>query len=113
MTLDRKALLAAAKPRVRLANIQGFGEVGVRRLSIRAKSEWAAATMALPPERQSDSIALLLIAAVCSAEGEPLFTAADLPAVLEFDPEIAEALFREIKLFNGLGVDALEDATKN
>jgi hypothetical protein len=111
--LDRAALLALARPSVKLLQLEGLGTVGIRKMTIRDQKAWADKTLQLPPERQDESIALLLMATLVNPDGTLMFEDGDIDVVNGLDRDVVQQLFAEIKAHNSLGVAELEAATKN
>lgn len=111
--LNREALLAAAVPKTKTVEVPGVGAVIIRKLSIRAKKEWADMVIALPTERQDEALTLLVIAGAVNPDGSPMFTPDDKDAVAALDPDAVQTLFSQIQEFSGMGAKALENATKN
>lgn len=61
----------------------------------------------------AESLAKLVILTLVDADGKPLLTKSDLPAVLDFDAALQMNLFGIAADVNGMGEKAAQDAEKN
>lgn len=115
MALTRDQILAKRLdlPREPVDVPQLGGEVFVRVMTAAEKDRFEADHLARK-DKLADFRARLVVAVACDADGLPLFTPADVPALGELSSLAIEPVVRKGLAMNGLGGnDALEGAVKN
>lgn len=106
MSFDKSALLAALKPVVKDVDVQGFGLVHIKQLSV---SENDIVRAAAKPDGSPSAFGLrLVLASVVDDEGQPVFTEADMQILGEASGTKIEALVNHVLEVNGFKSGASE-----
>lgn len=109
MTLREKIL--AARPRTKIVDCPGIGQVTVRGLTSAQRTDWENRTILRGPEGQPAAAAgrrreMLVIATVTDAKGKPLFTVHDLDALGQVPAGVIEPIIKAAMDVSGIGVEA-------
>lgn len=107
--LDKTAFLAALRPSVERINVEGFGPVNVKQLTV-AQTDAARKRAGSDAEAEAAEFGLaLLVAAVVDDDGAQVLTDADLPALRESGGAKIEVLLAEVLRVNGLAAKGADE----
>ncbi|EXI77112.1 MAG: hypothetical protein AW10_04006 [Candidatus Accumulibacter appositus] len=109
MALDKSALLALFAPKIIDQDVPGIGAVRLRELSAPEVSDIRETCKT--ESQKADFGFLLVVASVVDDQGEPAFTAEDLPALRASAQSRIGELVTAVMAVNGFTVK--EDAAKN
>jgi hypothetical protein len=111
MSLSRDQILAADDKPVKEVPVPEWGgTVYVRTMSGLERDRLEAQQQANPSKEVR---ARFVVAACCDADGELLFTEADIPALNGKNVKALDRIFDEVIELNRLSKDAVDDAEKN
>jgi hypothetical protein len=99
MTIDKALLLAALLPITKTVPVAGFGDVLLRQITV-AEND-AIREAAKDVNAASEFGLRLLVAAVSNADGTPVFTVDDLPALRASAGTKIDALVKAVLDLNG------------
>lgn len=110
MTIDKNALLAALACTTVTVPVQGFGNVSIRQVSV-AENDRIRASIKADRDAAHSSFGLrLLVASVVDDSGAPVFTADDIPALLQAAGRKVDNLVEAVLDANGYAVEKVGNA---
>lgn len=110
MTIDKTALLAALACATHPATVEGFGTVNVRQVSVAENDQIRARIKADAAAPHSSFGLQLLVASVVDDSGTPVFTADDIPALLQAAGRKVDKLVEAVLDVNGYGGEKVGNA---
>lgn len=131
MALSKQEILATRQSgnQVKAVTVPGWGECFLRRMSGGDRDEWDLWQIANSYSEEDEKAgkgregltklgtrtvrAKFATLVLSDADGQPLFTADDVPAVAELDGEALSSVWEQGRLFNGIGQQAAEAIRKN
>ena len=103
MTIDKTALLAALACATKTINVDGFGDVTIRQITV-AENDGIRASVKADPDAPHSSFGLqLLVASLVNDDGSPVLTAQDLPALRQAAGRKIDRLVEAVLDANGYG----------
>jgi len=114
--LTKDAIKAASDRKTEDVEVPEWGEgvgVRIRTLSVKEHREFTAALSDKEKDDDATLSAQLMVAACVDEQGEPIFTLADVPWLLEKSSAAIKRIGHAISTLNRLNRDAVEDARKN
>lgn len=101
-TIDKSALLAALQPITTTLEVEGFGALNLRQLTVAQTDAARASADARKTDGSPSEFGLhLLLVAVVDADGAPVFDDVDLPALRGASGTKVEKLVAKVLQING------------
>ena len=107
-----KALFTNQKIKTKEVNIEGFGTVYIKKMSLAGRMKMNKATIQHKDD-PTDSQVQAIKDCVCDADGTAVLGDDDEAVILATDAGVVDSIFEEILDFNGFGVDEEKEEAKN
>lgn len=113
--LTRAAILAADDVKFEDVPVPEWSKDPAKPDFVRVRTATAADRLRMSGAGKADASPYVIWIAGCcvDAKGEPLFTQADIPALMQKSYPATERLYNVIERLNGLGAVAVKEAAKN